>query len=109
MHVTGVMPLGAPAPGDATGWLAMAGLSAAFSLAFFGMNVGVQLVGPTRASMMLNLETVFAMPLAALCLAEAADARRVLGAALVLGAVVVSQAFGESAPAGRPEVLPPNI
>jgi len=69
----------------------MAWVSVCFSLAYFGMTWGVQLAGATSATMLMNLETVFTMPLAAFFLSETLDARRLTGAGLVLASVVASQ------------------
>jgi drug/metabolite transporter (DMT)-like permease len=55
------------------------------------MSWGVQLSGAATATMLMNLEIVFTLPLAAAVLGEALDARRLLGAALVLTAVAASQ------------------
>jgi drug/metabolite transporter (DMT)-like permease len=89
LHSQGLMPFQLPA--DSTGWLAALLCSLAFSLASFGMFRSVQLIGSTPAAMLMNLETVFTMPLAVLFLSETLDARRLIGAALVIGAVVASQ------------------
>jgi len=91
LHFLGLMPFRAPGLGDGIGWLAMAWVSVCFSLAYFGMTWGVQLAGATSATMLMNLETVFTMPLAAFFLSETLDARRLTGAGLVLASVVASQ------------------
>ena len=91
LHSQGVLPFSLP--GDGTGWLAALICSLAFSIASFGMFRGVQLIGSTSAAMLMNLETVFTMPLAVLILGETLDTKRLVGAALVIGAAVVSQAF----------------
>ncbi len=88
-HTQGIIPFSLPA--DSTGWLAALICSLAFSVASFGMFRGVQLIGSTPAAMLMNLETVFTMPLAVLILGETLDAKRLIGAALVIGAVVASQ------------------
>jgi drug/metabolite transporter (DMT)-like permease len=61
------------------------------------MSWGVQLAGAAAATMLLNLEIVFTLPLAAAVLGEALDARRLIGAAMVLVAVVASQWLSQSA------------
>ena len=90
-NVAGLVPFHAPGLGDGPGWMAMLGVSAGFSLAYFGMSWGVQLIGATPATMLMNLETVFTMPLAVVILGEALDTRRLVGAGFVLAAVVASQ------------------
>jgi drug/metabolite transporter (DMT)-like permease len=90
-NFSGLMPFHAPGFGDGVGWLAMLWVSVCFSLAYFGMTWGVQLAGATSATMLMNLETVFTLPLAAYFLAETLDARRLTGAGLVLASVVASQ------------------
>jgi len=91
LQTAGLMPLAAPAVGDSVGWLAILWVSVCFSFAYFGMTWGVQLIGATPATMLMNLETVFTIPLAALVLGEVLDGRRLIGAVVVLTSVVASQ------------------
>jgi len=91
LSVAGLVPFHTPMLGDGAGWLDLLAVSVCFSLAYFGMSWGVQLVGATSAAMLMNLETVFTLPLAAMFLGETLDARRLTGAALVLASVAASQ------------------
>lgn len=91
LHLTGVASLAVPGLGDGTGWLAMLAVSICFSVAYFGMSWGVQLIGATPATLLMNLETVFTLCLAALVLRESIDAQRLIGAAVVLSSVLASQ------------------
>jgi drug/metabolite transporter (DMT)-like permease len=91
LHVSGMMDVAVPSLSDGLGWLGILCVSVCFLLAYFGMSWGVQLSGAATATMLMNLEIVFTLPLAAAVLGEALDARRLLGAALVLTAVAASQ------------------
>jgi drug/metabolite transporter (DMT)-like permease len=95
---THLMPFQLPGAGDGIGWTAMLWVSVCFSLAYFCMTWGVQLVGASVATMLMNLETVFTIPLAALILGEVLDARRLIGAGLVLASVVASQVLAVKRP-----------
>lgn len=81
----------APPSAATAGWLAMLISAACFSAAFVGMYRGVQLIGGTPAAMILNLEPVFTVALAAVVLGEVVGVRQLLGGALVVAAVAVSQ------------------
>jgi drug/metabolite transporter (DMT)-like permease len=81
----------APWPGPG-GWLALLIACVFFTVAFIGMYKAIELVGGAPTAMLLNLEPVFVMVLAALLLGEALTLPRVLGGAMVIGAVVVSEA-----------------
>lgn len=94
-------------PSGAIGWLAMLGASVGFSLAFFGMYWGVQLIGGTPAAMVLNLEPVFTVILAAALLGQTLTPKHLIGGALVIGAVVLSQALDLWQARGRAEAASP--
>jgi drug/metabolite transporter (DMT)-like permease len=64
-----------------------------FAISFIGMFKAVQLAGGAPTAMLLNLEPVFVMILAALFLGEDLTLPRILGSAMVIGAVVVSEAW----------------
>lgn len=98
-YVIGLMPFHTPGPSDGFGWLLILALSICFSIGYFGMSLGVQMISATRVTMLMNLETVFTMPLAFVILGEALDARRLAGATLVLTSVVVSQWLAANRPA----------
>lgn len=82
-----------PANGGAgyVGWGALGVAVLGFAVAFFAMFRGVHLIGPARTAMVMNLEPVFTIALAFALLSEDLSSRKLIGAALVLAAVVASQ------------------
>ncbi|WP_119389153.1 DMT family transporter [Taklimakanibacter lacteus] len=74
-----------------TGWLPLAVTCFFFAISYIGMFKAVELAGGAPTAMVLNLEPVFAIGLAALFLGEALTLPRLLGSALVIGAVVLSE------------------
>ncbi len=97
--VTGSLAL--PADGG-LGWLALLVAVCGFAVAFFAMFRGVHLIGPAPTAMVMNLEPVFTIALAVVLLAEAMSVRKLIGAAVVLAAVVASQLLVK-----RRRVIPP--
>lgn len=79
-----------PEPG-LTPWLPLLVTCFFFSVAFVLMFRAVTFAGGAPTAMVLNLEPVFVIFLAAALLSEDLTVPRVLGAALVIGAVVVSE------------------
>ncbi len=65
-----------------------------FSIAFLAMFEGVRLLGASQAGMLMNLEPVLTILLAFLVLHETLTPLQLLGAALVVSAVVAAQRFG---------------
>ena len=63
---------------------------------------GVHLIGPAPTAMVMNLEPVFTIALAVTLLAETLSDRKLIGAAVVLAAVVASQLLSK-----RRRVIPP--
>lgn len=78
-----------PQSSEGSIWLAV--MLACFAFAFLGMFRGAQMAGSVRASMIMNLEPVVAILLAVVFLNETMKPTQVLGAVLVLAAVLVSQ------------------
>lgn len=74
-----------------SGWLPLLVTCFFFAISFLGMFKAVEFAGGAPTAMMLNLEPVFAIGLAALVLGEALTLPRLLGSALVIGAIVVSE------------------
>jgi drug/metabolite transporter (DMT)-like permease len=74
-----------------TPWLALFITCFFFSIAFVLMFKAVECAGGAPTAMMLNLEPVFVIALAALLLDEKLTLPRILGSALVIGGVVVSE------------------
>jgi drug/metabolite transporter (DMT)-like permease len=75
------------------GWLPLLVTCLFFTISFIGMFKAVQLAGGAPTAMLLNLEPVFVMILAALFLGEKLTLPRILGSAMVIGAVVVSETW----------------
>ncbi len=88
--------------GGGLGWAALVVAVLGFAVAFFAMFRGVHLIGPARTAMVMNLEPVFTIALAVTLLAETLSDRKLIGAAVVLGAVVASQLLLK-----RRRVIPP--
>lgn len=78
-------------PAGGPGWLAFSGAVLTFAAAFFLMFLGLRVIGPVRTALIMNLEPVATIALAMLLLGEPLSPRQALGAALVVGAVVVAQ------------------
>ena len=76
-----------------SGWLPLLVTCFFFAVSFIGMFKAVQWAGGAPTAMLLNLEPVFVMFLAALLLGEELSLPRLLGSAMVIGAVVVSEAW----------------
>ncbi len=89
-----------PPPPVAAGWLALLTSSACFLLAFFCMFRGVKLIGPAPTAMIMNVEPVLTVLLAASLLGEQLTPVRILGGVIVLGAVIASEWIERHGPAG---------
>ena len=72
-------------------WLPLLVTCFFFTLSFLAMFKAVEFAGGAPTAMLLNLEPVFAIGLAALLLGEDLTLPRILGSTLVIGAVVVSE------------------
>lgn len=75
----------------AFGWLPLLVTCFFFTVSFVGMFKAVELAGGAPTAMLLNLEPVFAIGLAALLLGEELTLPRIIGSLLVIGAVAVSE------------------
>ncbi len=106
MLAAGLAIAGGPVPpGGAAGWLATAGVVAAFMagiLCFFG---GVALIGPVPAALIANLEPLVALSFAFLLLGEILGPVQLIGAAVVIGAVAVGQRPARIQGAARPPTI----
>lgn len=88
-------------PRTALGWGAMAASSLTYLTGMLGIFTGIAMIGPTRASILMNLEPIFTLTLAMPLLGEMLNPVQLAGAALVIGAVVASQVLGRGMrPAG---------
>lgn len=81
-----------PTPG--VGQIGLAVAVAGSTIAFLAMFWAVRAIGASPTAMILNLEPVFTIALAILVLAEVPSVQRMLGATLVIGAVIASQLYG---------------
>lgn len=85
-------------PTTATGWGALAGVSACYVTAVLLQFAAIRLAGPDRASLVFNAEPIVTMIVAAVLLDELLGPAQMLGAVLVIGAVLVA------ARADQPEI-----
>jgi drug/metabolite transporter (DMT)-like permease len=74
-------------------WLPLLAASFFFSVAFIGLYKAIELAGGASTAMTFNLEPVFVMFLAAILLDEALTFPRLLGGAMVIGSVIVSETW----------------
>lgn len=77
--------------GGAAGWVAIAAAAAAFVAAFFGMFAGLRLIGPVRTGMVMNVEPVATIAMSVALLGERLSVQQMIGAALVIGAILMAQ------------------
>ena len=77
-------------PGVPEGWLPFAAGALCYAVAINLMFLGTRLAGAARSSMILNLEPVITIGVAAALLGERLGPLQLLGAALVIGAVVMT-------------------
>lgn len=73
------------------GWSAIAGAALAFVAAFFGMFAGLRLIGAVRTGMVMNVEPVATIALSVALLGERLSVQQMIGAALVIGAILLAQ------------------
>ena len=85
-------------PTDQSGWLALLVCAVAFSLGFLGIYRGVQLAGPMRTTMLMNIEPVLTAAFAFVMLGEPLTAPKFIGGAIVIAAVLASQLLGLKTP-----------
>lgn len=99
---TGSFALPAEGEPKLLGWGAFLVAILGFVVAFFSMFRGVHLIGPAPTAMVMNLEPVFTIALAVALLSEGLSLQKLIGGALVLAAVVVSQRLDR-----RRQAMPP--
>lgn len=75
-------------PGTSEGWQAFTAVLLIYILAILAVLAGSKLAGAARTAMIMNLEPVITLGLAALVLGEILGWPQITGAALVIGAVV---------------------
>ncbi len=87
-----MLATGGPAiPGDPAIALILLVFPLGYFMAILGFFSAISLIGPTRASMFSNMEPIAAMSFAALALGQPVSGVGWIGAALVVGAVLVVQ------------------
>jgi drug/metabolite transporter (DMT)-like permease len=79
-------------PGSSPGWLGLAGLGALYAAGITGLFLLLPLLGPVRSSVVLNLEPVAVAVIAWAALGEALSPTQILGALIVVAAVIFFQA-----------------
>lgn len=75
-------------PGTGAGWTAFATILGIYIIAILSVLGGAKLAGAARTAMIMNLEPVITLGLAAAVLGEVLGWEQLVGAALVIGAVV---------------------
>jgi drug/metabolite transporter (DMT)-like permease len=91
-------PVAAPADGQA--WLNMMGLVVVSTvMPVFFLNMGIQVIGPARSSIIATLEPVLTLIWATLFLGERLLPIQVVGGALILASVLALQLYGNRRPA----------
>lgn len=75
-------------PAGTVGWIGLAGTMLFFTLGVTLMYAAVARVGPVRTAVLLNVEPLIAVAAAVILLGERFGPQQVVGAALVLGAVL---------------------
>lgn len=86
---TGIAVDGLHAPSDATGWFALAALTVLYGSAFSTMLVAVPRIGPVRAAPFFNFEPIAAMMMGWMILGQSVRVPQMLGAAVVIGALLL--------------------
>lgn len=78
-------------PSGFIGWSAISAAPLLYMVAVLGYFHAIRLIGPSRTTMISNVEPVCTLTLATVVLGEAFSAKQVVGAALVIGAIVATQ------------------
>ena len=75
--------------GTRTGWLKVSGSGIAIAFAYITFFAGMKIIGPVKATMILNIEPVLTICLAAILFGEHLANIQVFGAVLVIGGIVL--------------------
>lgn len=78
-------------PSGFAGWAAVSAAPVLYMIAVLGYFHAIRLIGPSRTTMISNVEPVSTLTIAALVLGEAFSTTQVAGAVLVLSAIVATQ------------------
>ena len=79
-------------PGSSSGWLGLAGLGVLYAAGITGLFLLLPLLGPVRSSVVLNFEPVAVAVIAWAALGEALAPAQIVGALIVVAAVIFFQA-----------------
>ncbi len=77
-----------PLPVDALGWAAFLGVGVFYSFAIVSMFVTISWIGTVRTALIMNLEPITSVFLGIMLLGQPMSASQLLGAAIVVGAIV---------------------
>ena len=75
--------------GTRAGWLKVSGSGIVVAFAYIAFFAGMKILGPVKASMIMNIEPVLTIGLAAILLGERLSNIQVFGAALVIGGIIL--------------------
>lgn len=78
-------------PSGWTGWAAIAAAPVFYTIAVLGYFHAIRLIGPSRTTMISNVEPISTLTIAALILGEDFSTTQAMGAVLVLSAIVATQ------------------
>jgi drug/metabolite transporter (DMT)-like permease len=81
-------------PGDAPGWIGLAGLTFGYALGIIGLFLLLPRLGAVQTSVVLNLEPVAVAGIAWLALGEALTPLQIAGAVIVVATIISFQAIG---------------
>lgn len=81
-------------PGNALGWLGAAGAGVGIAIGLLTFFASFRYLGPVRATMLSNVEPLLTILLAALILGQWLSATQMMGAAIMIGAIVLFEAAG---------------
>jgi drug/metabolite transporter (DMT)-like permease len=92
--VAAVFFFGVAAPHGAYGWIGLGGVTFCYVTAMLMQFAAIRYIGPAATAMILNLEPLISIGAAALLLGERLTMLQLAGAALVIGALVLSTRSG---------------
>jgi len=75
--------------GTRAGWLKVCGSGIVVAFAYITFFAGMKIIGPVKATMIMNIEPVLTICLAAILLGERLSNIQVFGAALVIGGIIL--------------------
>ena len=86
-----IFGVGLAFPTNGAGWAALGAAPVLYMVAVLGYFHAIRLIGPSRTTMISNVEPVCTLTLAALLLGEVFSLAQVAGAVLVIGAILATQ------------------